>query len=53
MQREHPGEYILRSFCVVSFCKFCVRFTQTRVFVYLGDVHNTGRPLDIFGGSAV
>ncbi len=32
---------ILRRFCVVSFCEFCVRFTQTMVFVCLGDVHNT------------
>ncbi len=28
----------LRRFCVFSFCEFCVRFTQTMVFVYLGVV---------------
>ena len=30
---------VLRRFCVDSFCEFCVRFTQTIVLVYLGDVH--------------
>ncbi len=31
----------LRSFCVVSIYEFSVRFTQTMVFVYPEDVHNT------------
>ncbi len=38
------GNLSLRRFCVVSFCEFCVGFTQTMVFVYLGDVHNTISP---------
>ncbi len=28
--------FILRRFCVVSFCEFCVRFTQTIIVIYLG-----------------
>ncbi len=35
----------LRWFRVVSFCEFCVRFTQAMVFVYLGDAGY------IFGGA--
>ena len=33
---------VLRSFCVVSFCDFCVRITQTMVFIYRT---MSGRPL--------
>ena len=45
----------LRSFCIVSFCGFYVRFTQAMVFIYQGDMHNTvsGRPPDISIGTAL